>query len=109
MLKAGTYNTASAAFPMDAGLDTCQNILVGTSGTAGVCGAVRTSVAGCANMPYADCISFAGLLAVAMKSGTPPGGCPWSPGRADFEGNHAGTLLPSEFGNATATIATFQR
>lgn len=109
MIAAGTYNTPRAAFAQHNGLDTAQNVLVGASGAAGVCGDVRATVPGCAAMPFADCISFAGLLAVAAKRATPPGGCPWSPGRVDAGGNNNAALLPSEFGNAAAQRQVFAR
>jgi hypothetical protein len=109
MIFKGTYNTPNAQFPADNGLLSCQTLLAGVTGSGGVCGGVRASVAGCSAMPFADCFSFAGLLAVAVKSGTPPGGCPWSPGRADYNGFHDASLFPNEFSNATATIAAFKR
>jgi hypothetical protein len=109
MMAAGTYNRPNAKFPQDAGLDTAQNLLVGSNGVSGICGQVRAETAGCSAMPFADCISFAGLLAVASKAGTPPGGCPWVPGRVDYVGEHNAALLPSERNDADKTIATFEK
>jgi hypothetical protein len=62
-------------------------------------------------MPFADCISFAGLLAVAAKGATPPGGCAWTPGRVDAaEGAARDTsLLPSEKMNPKELLAAFAK
>jgi len=109
MIKNGVYRAGAAPFPQDLGLDTAQALLVGNNGISGVCGQVRAQTAGCSTMPFADCISFAGLLAVAYRGGTPASGCPWVPGRVDYEGNHAATLLPSEKHDADTTLATFAK
>jgi hypothetical protein len=95
--------------PKKPGLDLSRNLLTGPTGTAGVCGAAKATIPACANMPFADCISFAGLIAVAVTRGTTAAGCPWVPGRVDSAGPRNTALLPPKEATAAQSLAIFGR
>lgn len=109
LITAGTFNTPQASTPQHNGLDSCQNTLVGSNGISGICQDVRTQTAGCSNMPFADCISFTGILAVASKAATPATGCPWVPGRVDYNAVQNPSLLPSDRLMGQQTIDNFKK
>ena len=107
-ISKGVYDTAANPNPQDGGMRGCQGLLVGLDGKGGACNQVRLeNPSKCGHMPYADCINFAGYLAVVATGGAPSGGCPWTPGRIDVESIQKTSLLPSEQSNAKNLLATF--
>ena len=109
-ISKGVYDTPANPNPQDGGMRGCQTLLVGTNGKNGICNQVRLEhPSECGKMPFADCINFAGYLAVVATGGAPPGGCPWVPGRVDIDQIQQTELLPSEQSNADALHGNFDK